>query len=242
MSNNAINNVVANLIRAAAGSSAKDVSDQDVDKYVADLILKEAQEKRIKYDKVGVEAYQPNGLIKKPKPKPNTRFLLNVVKATDSHNQFVIKANEDNVAKLREERLQREREERERRRSREHRRDDKKHDKGDTHKKSSNDHSIERQEASNNVQYKGRGKVRINVSSMDKYFSKGYDPLLDVDSDKEEYVGTKRKRKEHRKHKSEKKNHKKKKHYSSSSSSSSSSEEEEEQPIKQVRAWDVGKV
>lgn len=62
MSNNAVNSVVANLIRAAAGSSAKNVSDQDVDKYVADLILKEAQEKRTKYDKVGVEAYQPNGL------------------------------------------------------------------------------------------------------------------------------------------------------------------------------------
>ncbi|KAG2231759.1 hypothetical protein INT48_004038 [Thamnidium elegans] len=293
MSNNAVNSVVANLIRAAAGSSAKNVSDQDVDKYVADLILKEAQEKRTKYDKVGVEAYQPNGLIKKPKPKPNTRFLLNVVKATDSHNQFVIKANEDNVAKLREERLQREREEREKRRSRERRssredrrsskddsrsskgdkrssrehryfnrerssrdhkhsshkssssrHDDKKHDRGGTHKNSSDDHSVERQEASNSVQYKGRGKVRINVSSMDKYFSKGYNPLLDVDSDKEEYVGTKRKRKEHRKHKSEKKKkeHKKKKHYSSSSSSSSSSSNEEEEPIKQVRAWDVGKV
>lgn len=59
---NAVNDVVANLIRAAAGSSAKDVSDQDVDKYVADLILKEAEEKRNKYKQVGVQAYQPNGL------------------------------------------------------------------------------------------------------------------------------------------------------------------------------------
>jgi hypothetical protein len=57
---NAVNSVVNDLIRAAAGSSARNVSDEDVDKYVADLILKEAQEKRKKYDQVGVKAYQPN--------------------------------------------------------------------------------------------------------------------------------------------------------------------------------------
>lgn len=59
---NALSNVVSDLIRAAAGSSARNVSDADVDKYVADLILKEAQEKRKKYDVLGVKAYQPNGL------------------------------------------------------------------------------------------------------------------------------------------------------------------------------------
>lgn len=59
---NAVNDVVSELIRAAAGSKARYVSDQDVDKYVADLILKEAEEKRKKYNKVGVQAYQPDGL------------------------------------------------------------------------------------------------------------------------------------------------------------------------------------
>lgn len=57
---NAVNSVVSDLIRAAAGASARNVSDQDVDKYVADLILKEAEEKRKKYNQVGVKAYQPN--------------------------------------------------------------------------------------------------------------------------------------------------------------------------------------
>lgn len=56
---NAVNSIVSDLIRAAAGSSAKNVSDQDVDKYVADLILKEAEEKRKKYNDIGVKAYQP---------------------------------------------------------------------------------------------------------------------------------------------------------------------------------------
>lgn len=57
---NAVNSVVSDLIRAAAGASARNVSDEDVDKYVADLILKEAEEKRKKYNQVGVKAYQPN--------------------------------------------------------------------------------------------------------------------------------------------------------------------------------------
>lgn len=57
---NAVNSVVSDLIRAAAGAGARNVSDEDVDKYVADLILKEAEEKRKKYNQVGVKAYQPD--------------------------------------------------------------------------------------------------------------------------------------------------------------------------------------
>ncbi|KAI7894843.1 uncharacterized protein EV154DRAFT_58988 [Mucor mucedo] len=262
---NAVNNVVANLIRAAAGSSAKSVSDQDVDKFVADLILKEAEEKRKKYNQVGVQAYKPSGLPNKPKPKPNTRFLLNMVKATDSHNQAVIKANEDNVAKLREERLERERlltkEKKHRESRRRHRHEDDK-DRRSSHRRrsssSSSSHSNHKEErkrshrddrgnsrdhsqdkksrhssssskeevtadridpeslkrttspVKQDVQYKGRGKVRINVSSMDKYFSEGYDPSMDVDSDKEEYVfatenQSKRKHKKHNESKKKKK-------------------------------------
>ncbi|CAO3638914.1 unnamed protein product [Mucor hiemalis] len=293
---NALSNVVSDLIRAAAGSSARNVSDANVDKYVADLILKEAQEKRKKYDVVGVKAYQPNGLPDKPKPKPNTRFLLNMVKATDSHNQAVIKANEDNVAKLREERLERERcsrlkeiEEKHHRERRRHRLSNDRHYTKDKHttddhkrrKRSSDDDEAEKEKEHKKhkrksssssssssrrhhhhheksskrssdskptkpeqVQYKGRGKVRINVSSMDKYFAKGYDPLLDMDSDKEEeYVFAKEDTVESKKRKHKKKSKKKShKHRESSSSSSSSEEEEQEQPQKPVRAWDVGKV
>jgi hypothetical protein len=58
---NAVNDVVSELIRVAAGSKARNVSDQDIDKYVADLILKEAEEKRKKYTQVGVQAYKPDG-------------------------------------------------------------------------------------------------------------------------------------------------------------------------------------
>ena len=56
--NNAVGNAVNDLIRAAAGSGARNVSDTDIDKYIADMILKEAEEKRKKYNVVGVQAYQ----------------------------------------------------------------------------------------------------------------------------------------------------------------------------------------
>ncbi|KAI8380756.1 hypothetical protein BD560DRAFT_387028 [Blakeslea trispora] len=189
---NAIHNVVTDLIRAAAGASAKDVADEDVDKYVADLILKEAEEKRKKYNAVGVRAYQPEPSTKKP--KPNTRFLLNVVKATDSHNQAVIRTNEKNVARWRQERLERE-STRKRARSPESSRP----------KRSPSPRPCsERKKKQDVVPVRGRGKVRLHTSSMDKYFSKGYDPLLDMmDSEEEE--------EKKKKHKSEKKKKKHKK-------------------------------
>ncbi len=56
----AIDSVVNNLVRAALGNQAATVVDADLDKYVADLILKEAAEKRSKYDRVGMRAYLPD--------------------------------------------------------------------------------------------------------------------------------------------------------------------------------------
>ena len=216
--------------------------------------------------------------------------MLNVVKATDSHNQIVIKANEDNVAKLREERLKREdqkyratreqiekRREKEkkdhrlpndlkesrshrssgssssssnkRRRDRENQDEERKRHKKKAEKKSSRHHEKHDRKkeiaTQQNVQYKGRGKVRINVSSMDKYFSKEYDPLLDVESDKEEYVFATEEKSSKRKHR-KKRDKRKYKHRDDPSSSSSSSSEEEVEvnlpPSNSVRAWDVGKV
>ncbi|GAN00755.1 conserved hypothetical protein [Mucor ambiguus] len=272
---NAVNSVVSDLIRAAAGASARNVSDEDVDKYVADLILKEAEEKRKKYNQVGVKAYQPD-TPPSNKPKPNTRFLLNMVKATDSHNQAVIKANEENVAKLRQERLERERKQREdsrrkddeKRRSRHHRhhREDRHHhhhqptsgstrespspershsSKHKRHRSRSRSRSPSKKDSKRHrhdkkekpVQFKGRGKVKIN-SSMDKYFSKGYDPLLDVVSDKEDdYVFAVNDDKDKKKRKSKKKKKSKK----NDTDSDSSVDNGPLPPPHVVRAWDVGK-
>lgn len=55
----AVSSVVNDLIRAAVGGDARNVGDENLDKYVADLILKEAEAKSKKYQSVGVSAYMP---------------------------------------------------------------------------------------------------------------------------------------------------------------------------------------
>ncbi|RKF59414.1 putative pre-mrna-splicing factor 38b [Erysiphe neolycopersici] len=55
------------------------------DEYIAQLLAKEAKESSIRYSAVGPGAYAPS---KPPanKPKPNTRFLRNIIKDTRTHN------------------------------------------------------------------------------------------------------------------------------------------------------------
>lgn len=54
-----LSSAVSDLMRAAAGGDTTKVADEDLDKYIADLIHKEALAKNKKYDQVGVKAYQP---------------------------------------------------------------------------------------------------------------------------------------------------------------------------------------
>ncbi|KAH6716109.1 hypothetical protein BKA61DRAFT_337999 [Leptodontidium sp. MPI-SDFR-AT-0119] len=64
-------------------------SEDLTDDYVASLLAKDAKESSIKYSSVGLEAF---GRSKPPanKPKPNTRFLRNIIKDTDSHNAALL--------------------------------------------------------------------------------------------------------------------------------------------------------
>lgn len=59
------------------------------DDFVADLLAKEASDCSIKYSALGMEAFRSD---KKPTnlPKPNTRFLRNIIKNTDSHNKALL--------------------------------------------------------------------------------------------------------------------------------------------------------
>lgn len=59
------------------------------DEYVAQLLAKDAKESSIRYSAIGLEAYASS---KPPanKPKPNTRFLRNIIKDTDSHNSALL--------------------------------------------------------------------------------------------------------------------------------------------------------
>jgi hypothetical protein len=118
------------------------------------------------------------------------------MKATDSHNQIVIKSNEENVARLRKERLRKEKEQRTKKRSRRESEDEK-----ERHKHRRKNHDRERSKSP--VKYRGRGKIRVE-SSMDKYFSSEYDPLLDVDDNNEQCMTANEHRKLHKKKKEKK--------------------------------------
>ncbi|QQK48222.1 LUC7 related [Penicillium digitatum] len=69
------------------------------DDYVAQILAKEAKESSIKYASQGMSAFMPLRPTSNA-PKPNTRFLRNLIKVTDSHNTAL---------KLKEEREARER-------------------------------------------------------------------------------------------------------------------------------------
>lgn len=60
MSNSSLSSVVSNLVRASMGASVPStVTDGDLDRHVAELILKEAKQKAEKYAKEGIRAYLP---------------------------------------------------------------------------------------------------------------------------------------------------------------------------------------
>ena len=61
MASSSLSSVVSSLVRAQMGSSVSDnVDDADLDRHVAELIMKEAKEKATKYNtKDGIRAYLP---------------------------------------------------------------------------------------------------------------------------------------------------------------------------------------
>ncbi|RYO82676.1 hypothetical protein DL766_008246 [Monosporascus sp. MC13-8B] len=72
------------------------------DDYVAELLAKEAADCSLKYSAMGLDAYKSD---KRPasQPKPNTRFLNNIIRDTNNHNRALFaKENAESRARLRE--------------------------------------------------------------------------------------------------------------------------------------------
>jgi hypothetical protein len=60
-SKSSLNNVVSSLVRASMGASVTStVTDEELDRHVANLILKEAKAKADKYETDGIRAYLPH--------------------------------------------------------------------------------------------------------------------------------------------------------------------------------------
>ncbi|CAJ2503476.1 Uu.00g108700.m01.CDS01 [Anthostomella pinea] len=72
------------------------------DDYVAKLLAQEAQDCSLKYSAMGLDAYKS---AKRPanQPKPNTRFLNNIIRDTNSHNRALLaKEKDESKARLRD--------------------------------------------------------------------------------------------------------------------------------------------
>ncbi|KAI9336525.1 hypothetical protein BDR26DRAFT_864746, partial [Obelidium mucronatum] len=83
-----LDGIVSSLVRAAS-SAPSTVADSDLERYVAAMIAKEAKDKEDMAKDKGIAAYTLFDR-KKRLPKPNTRFLNNLVQQTDSHNYDLI--------------------------------------------------------------------------------------------------------------------------------------------------------
>lgn len=63
MSKSSLSSVVSSLVRASMGSAvSNDVADDDLDRHVAELILKEAKQKGDRYNTEGIRAYLNKGM------------------------------------------------------------------------------------------------------------------------------------------------------------------------------------
>ncbi|ORY96359.1 hypothetical protein BCR43DRAFT_524469 [Syncephalastrum racemosum] len=263
----ALSTAVSDLIRAAHGGEAHNVPDEDLDRYVADLILKEAAAKKEKYDRVGVRAYQPNHASQPPN-RLNKRFLMNVVKSTDTHNQALLRQEREEEEARRARRIQQEEEDNDRHhhkrrkrhasprdssretKQRHHHRHYGEDDMHTKAPKTDNPRAADTSSRSPQVQVRGRGRAQAasSFTAMDRHFSDQYNPLFDIESDPEAPVlneiesrkKEKKVKKEKRK-KDKKKKKKKKRHHSSSDDDRSSQDEVTVQPPPPTRAWDIGK-
>ncbi|KAG9313903.1 hypothetical protein JVU11DRAFT_4675 [Chiua virens] len=112
MSKSTLSSVVSSLVRASMGTSVSTtVPDEDLDKHVAELILKEAKQKAENYTKLGIKAYLPEAPDPNA-PRPNKRFLSSIIRSTDDHNKTILRAQALAAQEIKKEREEQERRER----------------------------------------------------------------------------------------------------------------------------------
>ncbi|KAJ3184219.1 hypothetical protein HDU87_005066 [Geranomyces variabilis] len=90
----ALNSVVSSLMRAAIGGVPSTVSDDELQRYIADKVLEDAAKSNARYSARNTATrWQSPSLTAQPKNilKPNKRFLAAVIRSTDSHNDALLK-------------------------------------------------------------------------------------------------------------------------------------------------------
>ncbi|KAJ6609356.1 hypothetical protein B0H10DRAFT_2225995 [Mycena sp. CBHHK59/15] len=116
MASSSLSSVVSNLVRASMGTTTSTslnmVSDADLDKAVADLILKEAKKKAERFGQDGIRAYLRSGMSESNAPRTNKRFLSSIIRSTDDHNKTILQAQALAAQELKREKDEAERRER----------------------------------------------------------------------------------------------------------------------------------
>ncbi|KAF8167574.1 hypothetical protein B0H34DRAFT_645504 [Crassisporium funariophilum] len=86
--------------------------DDDLDRHVAELIVREAKKKAERYGQQGIRAYISNNLSDGNVPRTNKRFLSSIIKSTDDHNKTILRAQAAAAQEVKRERDEQERRER----------------------------------------------------------------------------------------------------------------------------------
>ncbi|CAA7265864.1 unnamed protein product [Cyclocybe aegerita] len=108
-----LSSVVSGLVRAQMGTSVSStVTDDDLDRHVAELILREAKKKAEKYGQQGIRAYISSNLSDGNAPRTNKRFLTSIIKSTDEHNKTLLRAQALAAQEVKQEREEQERRQR----------------------------------------------------------------------------------------------------------------------------------
>lgn len=72
VNHSSLSSIVSNLVRAQAGASASAIPDDELDRHVADLLLKEASEKQKAWGTQGTRAYlDDDECVAPPLPSPS---------------------------------------------------------------------------------------------------------------------------------------------------------------------------
>ncbi|KAJ7204350.1 hypothetical protein GGX14DRAFT_544110 [Mycena pura] len=108
-----LSSVVSDLVRASMGTSvAPQVTDEELDRHVADLILKEAKKKAERFGQDGIRAYLRSGMSDSNAPRTNKRFISSIIRSTDDHNKTILQAQAQAAQELKRQRDEVERRER----------------------------------------------------------------------------------------------------------------------------------
>ncbi|KAJ4471854.1 hypothetical protein C8J55DRAFT_154756 [Lentinula edodes] len=108
-----LSSVVSDLVRASMGSSvAPTVTDEELDKHVRELLIRDAKKRAERYGQQGIRAYLASGLSDSNAPKANKRFLSSVIRSTDEHNKTILRAQALSAEEIKRERREQEMKER----------------------------------------------------------------------------------------------------------------------------------